>query len=292
MKRSILLLMIIAAAGSQAATVAKGKACRTSALPALESWPQDPATGARRLRQQTDADGDRAADVLIVEAESGSGFSTRSVRLEMANGGGVHRADAEFDFTSMLQRVSIPGVVSDAPEAVQSLIEDALFGVVCDTPDSALAWLLREPRSLEWVAGPLRMPPNYATRDPAAPRQAWLYYKGLTHFSTGRPIELTSGYQRRVWTSDGRQVVSTRHGAVLVEPANRRHAWLYIFSGSSEDKLRWPSIGQARMEGEDLILQLERRGWPPARGTARISLSTGDVAEEWIPEPVSPDAAE
>jgi hypothetical protein len=201
----------------------------------------DPAVDCREVavpseRAPRDLDGDGVPDLVIVESGSGSGSGGEHIELRLSRAGRVELAH-EHSFAEMFRRFPIPEALQGpALRPAREAVAAAMSPTLCHTPDPSLRWLLREPRSLEWVAGPPgAAPPYYVMID--EPSAQWWVYAGHMHQST---LPLAAP------VSDGdRTLLPTAHGVVLVEEG--RHAWIYA-RASSAGKLRWPSIERVVLE--------------------------------------------
>lgn len=109
--------------------------------------------------------------------------------------------------------------------------------------------------------------------------QVWLFYAGGVHGDSPAekgPIELAR--------EGDRVLLGTAHGVILTNPERSRHAWIYVYPGDGGDaaidlpaslaKLRFPSIAEARIEGDTAIITL--KGWRrPSQ--VRVNLKTGTI---------------
>lgn len=76
---------------------------------------------------------------------------------------------------------------------------------------------------------------------------------------------------------------------ILSNPARSKHAWVYAYEGDFEVKLRVPSIGSARLDGETAIITLKRsrldpddsspEGKKPETLQVRVNLNTGAISK-------------
>ncbi|MGH6890835.1 MAG: hypothetical protein ACREEP_01115, partial [Dongiaceae bacterium] len=56
-----------------------------------------------------------------------------------------------------------------------------------------------------------------------------------------------------------RVLLGTAHGVLLTNPKRSRPTWIYVYEGDLGMKLRLPSIGSARLNGDTAIIRLK---WP------------------------------
>jgi hypothetical protein len=161
-----------------------------------------------------DLDGDGVLDGMSVESGSGSGSGSDDIVLTLSRAGRVE-LHHEHPFEVMFRRFPIPEALrGPALRPAREAVAAAMAQTLCATPDPSLGWLLREPRSLEWVAGPPRVElPYYAMIDEGS--SEWWVYAGHMHHTDAVPVP----------AGPGRSLLPTAHGVVLVE--QDRHAWIY-----------------------------------------------------------------
>jgi hypothetical protein len=268
--------------------------CRDSRVPPRSSWP---------LRLEVDVDGDGVGDVLEAERSVGSGFSSTDVRLSLGGSGVRLEAEENFAFTAIVSINPVPKeLLEPRHRGPLAWIEEALFSRVCASPDPSLAWLLDPKKRLTWTKGPPQIPAHYAIRLPAkdlagSPAvlstppvsggkpdpdgEFWLFYAGGVHtMNAYQVVELAR--------KGDRVLLGTAHGVILTNRDRSRHAWIYVYPGDGEVKLRLPSIAGARLEGDTAIITLNRRGEPDDSPTSgkipkpiqvRVNLKTGAILE-------------
>ncbi len=274
--------------------------CRDSRLPphSKQPWEEGP-----HLRLEVDVNGDGLVDVLEVTRSLGSGFSSTDVQLTLGGSGVRLEAGEGFDFTAITAVSPVPKELLDPRHrAALGWIEEALFGRVCALPDPSLAWLLDPAKRLNWIPGPPGIPDPYAIRLPARrvaraikeayvpvekldlTGEAWLYYAGGVHAypPAGQgPVELAR--------QGDRVLLGTAHGVILTNPKRSRHAWIYVHAGNLGVKLRFPSIGSARLDGDTAIIRLIGYRLHPDDSLAerkatksrqvRVNLKTGAISK-------------
>lgn len=269
--------------------------CRDSRV----SWPEQ-AEIDKPLRFEVDVNGDGLIDVLEAKSSCGSGACGKTVQLTLAGSGVKIEAGNEFSFMSMIATDPVPKeLLNPRHRDTLAWIEDALFARFCTDPDPSLAWLLASQKQLSWIEGAPQMPTHYAMRvlarrvaglpsvsnvpgetiDPD--RAVWLSYAGAVHtMNSYKLVELAR--------KGSRVLLGTAHGVILTNPERSRHAWIYVYPGDGEVKLRFPSIASARLQGDTAIISINRYlnadGLPqlPGRKEAkplqvRIDLKTGAI---------------
>ena len=240
--------------------------CRTSRV----SWPE-PADIDKALRIEVDVNGDGLIDVLEAESSCGSGACGKAVQLTLAGSGVKHGANTEFSFTSMIAIDPVPKeLLNPRHRDTLAWIEEALFQRVCGGPDPSLAWLLAPQKRLSWIAGSPQMPTHYAMRllarrvaglpsmanvtgEPIDPDgEVWLFYAGGVHaMNAYKLVELARKGER--------VLLGSAHGVILTNPERSKHAWIYVYSGNGEVKLRIPSIAGAQLQGDTAIITLNKK---------------------------------
>ena len=279
----IILTSPVAVWAGETVSATPAATCRASRL----SWPAAE-LGTSHLRLEVDVDGDGQADVLEADFSAGSGFSNTEVQLTLTGSGARLEAREEFAFTAITAINQVPKELSD-PRHRDALawIEEALFSTICMSPDPSLAWLLDPTRRLTWIQGSPKLPDTYAIRLPARrvagllrsayvpaevlggkidpDGEVWLFYAGGVH-----------GYAEMVELArkGDRVLLGTAHGVILTNPDRSRHAWIYVYSGELDMKLRFPSIGKALLQGDTAIITLRMSG-----GRVRVNLNTGAVSK-------------
>jgi len=188
-----------------------------------------------------DLDGDGIADRYAHHTDAGSWEGGTDVLLDLSRSG-KQRVSAVFWFGNMHHIVEAPEALWDLPRA-RNIVEAVVFGTACQTPDPSLRWLLRDPRSMEWIEGQLVIPPFYGSWD--AERHAWHSVAGhmhdADHSEPNYPIlDAERGDQR---------LIRTAHGVVLQEP--ERYAWLWVHD-RGEGKLRWATVARSRFVGDEV----------------------------------------
>jgi len=188
-----------------------------------------------RTPLDNDLDGDGVADSFTHETGSGSWSGGTTVTFNLSTRGS-QVFDAAFWFGSMVHTFEAPEALRDLPKA-RTIVEHITFGTTCKTPDPSLRWLLREPRTVEWIRGAPVIPAFYGWWDDEA--HVWHSLAGhmhnASHFSTDYPV---------VAAVDGEQtLIRTAHGVIVAEPD--RYAWLYVHE-TGPGKLRWPTVADAR----------------------------------------------
>ncbi|MGH9364325.1 MAG: hypothetical protein ACRD1B_03545 [Thermoanaerobaculia bacterium] len=142
------------------------------------------------------------------------------------------------------------------------------------------------------------MPDSYAIRLPASRAAAlltaahmmegptdpegevWLYYAGGVHTDQdSEPVELAR--------QGDRVLLGTAHGVILTNPKRSRHTWIYVYEGDLGVKLRLPSIGRARLDGDSAFIRLKWSRLVPDDSSpegerretlqVRVNLNTGAV---------------
>lgn len=219
-----------------------------------------------------DLDGDGVSDTLRSDSDSGSGMSTKDVELALSRSGKRIEVGAEFSFTSMVSATAVPPeLLAPGMERALQAVEAALFGCVCEKPDSSLAWLLEKQRSVRWIAGPPSLPGTYAVRQAGE----WLFYAGGTHQEI---VPLATDPRT------GHVLARTAHGVLLIDEKGGRHAWLYVASDGGGQKLRFPTVAGGRLEDGRAVIRLsrERASYGTyACGLLRIDLRDGTLLERW-----------
>lgn len=260
--------------------------CRDSRLPPRS---KNPGEEGPHLRFKVDVNGDGVADVLEVTDSLGSGFSSTDVQLTLGGSGVQLKAEEGFAFTAITAVNPVPKELLDPRHrGALAWIEEALFGRICASPDPSLAWLLDSTKRLRWIEGPPEIPGSYAIRLPARrvaglikkaympvekldPKgEVWLFYGGHVHDyppAEKGPVELAR--------EGDRVLLGTAHGVILTNPQRSRHAWIYVYAGGHM-KLRLPSIGSARLDGETAIITLT--GWT-RMPQVRVNLETGAISK-------------
>jgi hypothetical protein len=291
------LLWMPQAHGAQGISPAQHAAsCRNSRV----SWPER-AKSEKPLRFEVDVNGDGLTDVLEAESSCGSGACSTDVQLTLGGSGVKLEASEGFSFMSITTINRVPKELFDPRHRTAlAWMEEALFGKVCAIADPSLAWLFDRAKRLFWIAGPPEIPHSYAIRLPARrlkglpfrpadivggeldpDGEVWLSYAGHLHAGLGKrayPVELAR--------MGDRVLLGMAHGVILTNPKRSRHAWIYVYPGDGEVRLRHPSIGGARLEGDTAMITLNRRGGPDgstARGAkpdslqVRVDLTTGAI---------------
>lgn len=239
--------------------------CRTSRV----SWPEQ-AEIEKPLRFEVDVNGDGLIDVLEAESSCGSGACRKGVQLTLGGSGVKFEASTEVSFMSIIAINPVPKELRN-PSHHDTLawIEDALFPRVCASPDPSLAWLLAPQKRLSWAEGFPQMPTHYALRllarrvvalqsatnvsgenlDPDG--EVWLFYAGGVHtMNASKLVELAR--------KGSRVLLGTAHGVILTNPERSKHAWIYVYPGNGESKLRFPSITGAHLQGDTAIITLNK----------------------------------
>ena len=279
---------------------AHAASCRDSRLPPLSKQPGEEGP---HLRLEVDVNGDGLPDLLEVTRSLGSGFSSTDVQLTLGGSGVQLEAGESVDFTAISAVSPVPKQLLDPRHrAALAWIEEVLFSRVCTIPDPSLAWLLAPAKRLVWIPGPPEMPDHYAIRLLVSrmPRmikesytpveeldlsgEAWLAYAGGVHgYPPGQqgPVELSR--------QGDRVLLGTAHGVILTNRKRSRHAWIYVHGGNRGVKLRFPSIGNARLDGDTATIRLtgfrlspddslaEREGSESLQ--VRVNLRTGAIAK-------------
>lgn len=209
---------------------------------------------------------------MAYDSGSGSGEGNDHIVLTLSRAGRVD-LDHTHSFAEMFRRFPIPvalqgAALRPAREAVAAVMSQTL----CTTPDPSLRWLLREPHTLEWVAGPPRIDIPYYVMIDESSAQWWVY---AGHMHAYRP-DSTLAHAEPISDGAGRTLLPTAHGVVLVE--SDRHAWIYA-RASSEGKLRWPSIGHLASEPPDRVRIEHRTLLERERPPVVIDLATGAMTE-------------
>lgn len=55
-----------------------------------------------------------------------------------------------------------------------------------------------------------------------------------------------------------RVLLGTAHGVILTNPERSKHAWIYVYPGNGEFKLRFSSIAGAQLQGDTAIVTLNK----------------------------------
>ena len=304
---AVLVLLGIALLWTPQAYSAQGVApsthaasCRESRLPprSKKPWEEGP-----HLRLEVDVNGDGVVDVLEVTDSLGSGFSGTDVQLTLGGSGVRLKAEEGFAFTAMTAVNPVPKeLLNPRHRGALAWIEEALFDRICAIPDPSLAWLLDSTKRLRWIEGPPEIPGSYAIRLPVRrvaglikkayvsvekldPNgEVWLFYGGGVHGyppAEKGPVELA----RR----GDRVLLGTAHGVILTNPKRSRHTWIYVYEGDLDMKLRFPSIGSARLDGETAIIRLNWSRLVPDASSpegekretlqVRVNLNTGAISK-------------
>jgi len=84
-------------------------------------------------------------------------------------------------------------------------------------------------------------------------------------------------------------LLGTAHGVILTNPDRSRHTWIYVYEGDLDVKLRFPSIGSARLDGETAIIRLNWSRLVPDASSpegekretlqVRVNLNTGAISK-------------
>ena len=264
--------------------------CRESRLPPMSGWPLKEDSLERHLRLEVDVNGDGILDLLEVAPSRGSGFGGTDVQLTLGGSSTHLEAREEFAFTAITAINQVPKELLD-PRHRDALawIEEALFSTVCTSPDPSLAWLLDSTKRLRWIEGSPEIPGSYAIRLPARrvagllrvayvpaevsggkidpSGEVWLNYAGGVH-AYEEMVELARRGER--------VLLGTAHGVILTNPKRSRHAWIYIYAGNLDTKLRFPSIAGARLQGDTAGITLN--GWTRL-SQVRVNLNTGAISK-------------
>jgi hypothetical protein len=75
----------------------------------------------------------------------------------------------------------------------------------------------------------------------------------------------------------GFRLLGTPHGVVVLDKAQTRYAWVYVFAGGS--KLGVRSILGAKLEGARVTVTVQK--FPRHLGWIGIDLTSGAYEEEW-----------
>jgi len=266
--------------------------------------------GVARARLSRDVNGDGRADTLEASSSGGSGMSSTEVELSLSGQGEPIEVSQEVSFYRMYDVTPVPPSLLGAHRRqALEMVEEALFGRVCERADPSLAWLLASPKRIVWIAGAPRMPETYTVRlsrrrldalsrgrsalERAVPvaggGEVWVTYRGRTHTgalppdSRGRaspafPVELAR---------DGARVLlGTGHGAILTDVPRSRHAWIYVHEDPEHaQKLRLASIVSGRLTAATAEIGVDRlflggstESLSIAPVPVRVDLRTGRVS--------------
>jgi len=101
--------------------------------------------------------------------------------------------------------------------------------------------------------------------------EVWLFYGGHVHGyppAEKGPVELAR--------EGDRVLLGTAHGVILTNPQRSRHAWIYVYAGNLDMKLRFSSIAGARFQGDTAAITLT--GWTRL-SQVRVNLNTGAISK-------------
>ena len=260
----------------RASASARSQQCTTSELRTR----LEPVAGAGRALEIRAAENRELPGVdASVEESAGSGSATQGIRLRDTRSGQILQVDFTTPFDQMVSRFPVPEAIpKDEGARWIRMIEALAFERVCDRPDPSLRWLLEPRQRPHWIEGRLEMPQTYAwlRTDPDRGRREWVQYLGANHARLGEG-EAAGAFQE-IARQGRRRLLRSAHGAVLVDDADVRHAWVYVHRGGH--KLRWPSVVGGTLEGDTVTLELGGDPMDPRKRIAQIDLASGRV-EEW-----------
>lgn len=213
--------------------------CRTSALRERVQRRDPDKEGWRRIRG--DLDGKRGSDVLRVLVEESGGVSANYVELTL-DGRPKLTMSMTLKLGAITQTLAFP---DNATNDEITVIENALFGTMCNHPDPSLQLLIDG--EVRWIDGPPVLPPYYAMREDGQ----WRTYVGDAHESKGR---LPVTYPVPLAARDALKVMATAHG-VIAQRADT-HSWLFV--SREHASLRWPSELSARILSNGAAVEITR----------------------------------
>ncbi len=184
---------------------------------------------------RTQLDGRRGTDELRVLIEDGKDAYASYVELRL-DGRPWLRTSVVLPVTEIMHEVPFP---EGSNAAEWKVLEEALFGRICDRPDPSLQLLIDD--QVRWHEGPPLLPPDYAVRD----GEQWRVYDGDSHESKG---SLPVTYPRPLTETEQVAVLATGQG--VIAQRDGAHAWLFVTQHHA--RLRWPSEFTARILPEGI----------------------------------------
>jgi hypothetical protein len=207
--------------------------------------------------------------------------------------------EREFSFYSMVHTMEVPASLrGPGRRRALELVEEALFGRICDRADPSLAWLLASRKRLLWIDGVPRVPASYTVRlagsrlsalvkgnvaletavFPLGGDELWITYAGGVHGAAPREL---------VREGEG-VILGTAHGVIATDPRQSKHAWIYVHQDpEAKQKLRTPSILGARIHGPEVVIDVDPFFGPASDGRdvarkaafrVHVDLATGTVS--------------
>jgi hypothetical protein len=203
--------------------------------------------GLETLDESLDLDGDKRPDRLVGSASWGSGAATRAVTVELTRDRSTIEVSTNSAFDTMVSREAVPARLMGLPD-VRRAVELALFDRVCDVPDPSLALVLAGAPA--WSPGQPTLVSNYAV----LVGNEWIVYAALNHKRTAT-LDLTGGFKDAARRGE-LVLLTTAHGAVVVDERNDRHSWVLVIE-SAKRKLRFPSVTKAELRGDRALVTVD-----------------------------------
>lgn len=281
--------------------------CRVSPMALLPRIATDDYTN-NPFTFEREVDGDGVVDVLRLQESGGSSAFSKKGTLTLSATDEVIELTSDVSFSSMITIHIVPlALVGNNRTAARLLVEDALFGVICNEPEPSLSRLLAMDGAVVWRKGRPALPGNYTVYYPEAPVglipfigawselgfgigkpvAVWVEYLGATHAPESKDKRenirlLDEGFEVLAMTSRYR-ALGTRHGVVVVDVAADRYTWIYVFKDGHN--LRWKSIKSATIDGSKVTIAIRIEN-PDARqaGMVTVDLYDGKYTETWLPD--------
>lgn len=207
----------------------------------LEPVPDDVLKHARA--SVPDLDGDQQPETFTVKQVAGDGYADLTLTLTPTAGEPV-TVTARFDYGNLVHEVVIPEVLR-SDEARRLPFDQELLRTRCPTVDPVVRWLDREPRSLEWVTGPVVVPGVYGVVD----GERWRVVAGQAlSFDPNGP-----GFPRVVATEGEVDLVQLAHGVALHDRARGAHSWVWL-TPHADRPLKTPTVASARFDGDRVVI--------------------------------------
>lgn len=203
--------------------------------------------GLETLDELLDLDGDQRPDRLVGSASWGSGEAMRVVTVELTRDHSTIEVSTSSSFDTMISREAVPARLVGLAD-VRRAVELALFDRVCDVPDPSLALVLAGTPA--WSAGQPTLVSSYAV----LVGNEWIVYAALNHRRTAK-LDLTGGF-RNAARQGSLVLLTTAHGAVVVDERNDRHSWVFVIE-SAKRKLRFPSVTKAELRGDRALITVD-----------------------------------
>src|SRR5262245_12590219 len=203
--------------------------------------------GLEVLDTALDLDGDQRPDRLRGSASWGSSEESRTVTVELTRDHSTIEASTSVSFTSMVGRQAVPARLLGLHD-VRRAVELALFDRVCDVPDPSLARVLSGAPA--WSPGRPTLVDNYTV----LVGSEWVSYSAMNHRRTSK-LDVTGGFTRRA-QHGSLVLLTTAHGAVLVDERGERYSWLFVVETALR-KFRVPSVTSAEVRGDHAVVTVD-----------------------------------